>query len=205
MQKLGFTLAEVLITLVIIGVVAVLTVPSLTQNSYADEYRAGLKKAISSLNQALAQHYALEGLSAQDYTSSEDIVNNIFKKRMNVVENNSNFIPTGCTASSAATFTTADGIVYCISAFHSDDNDDQDSACNSYNSTGCIQSANLSTPAPAANVWIDVNGMKKPNTITTSSARPKDVYTAVIYAQKALPYGEATQSILYNKSISANE
>lgn len=201
MKKLGFTLAEVLITLVIIGIVAVLTVPSLTQNSYADEYRAGLKKAISGLNQALTQHYALEGLSAQDYTSSEDIVENILKKRMNVVENNSNFKPTGCTASTAATFTTADGIVFCISAFHSDDTDDQDSACNSYNSTGCVSSANLANPAPAANIWIDVNGMKKPNKMTTSSSRPKDVYTAVIYAQKAVPYGEATQSVLYNRGI----
>lgn len=205
MKKKGFSLAEVLITLVIIGVVAILTVPSITQNSYADEYRAGLKKAISGLNQALAQNYALEGLSAQDYTSSEDIVNNIFKKRMNIIKNESNFIPTGCTASAASTFVTADGIVYCVSAFHSDDTDDQDSACNSYNSTGCVSSANLSTPAPAANVWIDVNGVKKPNKITTSASRPKDVYTAIIYAQKVLPYGEATQSILYNKSLSVNK
>ena len=52
MKKLGFTLAEVLITLVIIGVIAAMTVPTLMNNTNAQEFRSALKKAISVANQA---------------------------------------------------------------------------------------------------------------------------------------------------------
>ena len=88
MKKLGFTLAEVLITLVIIGVIAAMTVPTLMNNTNAQEFRSALKKAISGVNQALTLHYALEGLGAQDYTSENghDIVADLFKKRMNVID-----------------------------------------------------------------------------------------------------------------------
>lgn len=51
----GFTLAEVLITLGIIGVVAALTIPALIQNSQKQEYVTKLKKAYSTINQALVQ------------------------------------------------------------------------------------------------------------------------------------------------------
>ena len=59
MKKLGFTLAEVLITLVIIGVIAAMTVPTLMNNTNAQEFRSALKKAISGANQALTLNYAL--------------------------------------------------------------------------------------------------------------------------------------------------
>ena len=49
-MKRGFTLAEVLITLGIIGVVAALTLPSLIDNYKKQEYVARLPKGISILN-----------------------------------------------------------------------------------------------------------------------------------------------------------
>lgn len=49
----GFTLAEVLITLVIIGVVAAMTVPSLMSNTNHEETLAKTKKAYSSLSQCV--------------------------------------------------------------------------------------------------------------------------------------------------------
>lgn len=42
----AFTIAEVLVTLGIIGVVAAMTLPSLINNSYRKELEAGLKKII---------------------------------------------------------------------------------------------------------------------------------------------------------------
>jgi prepilin-type N-terminal cleavage/methylation domain-containing protein len=48
----GFTLAEVLITLGIIGVVAAMTIPNLIANTNGAKFRSGFKKAISTLNQA---------------------------------------------------------------------------------------------------------------------------------------------------------
>ncbi len=52
MRKLGFTLAEVLITLVVIGVIAATTIPTLINNTNAHEYKSALKKAVSGVNQA---------------------------------------------------------------------------------------------------------------------------------------------------------
>jgi len=49
----GFTLAEVLITLGIIGVVAALTIPTLMANYQKMQYVAGLKKAYAEVNEAI--------------------------------------------------------------------------------------------------------------------------------------------------------
>ena len=126
MKKLGFTLAEVLITLVIIGVIAAMTVPTLMNNTNAQEFRSALKKAISGVNQALTLHYALEGLGAQDYADENDIITNLFEKRMNIVEGayTGGYVINGpggqgsCTPSnttcSKTAFTTQDGIILCI-------------------------------------------------------------------------------------------
>ena len=48
----GFTLAEVLITLGIIGVVAAMTIPTLIANTNGAKFRSQFKKTISTLNQA---------------------------------------------------------------------------------------------------------------------------------------------------------
>lgn len=48
----GFTLAEILITTVVIGVVAALTIPTLIQNSNSKKFVTQFKKSLSTLNQA---------------------------------------------------------------------------------------------------------------------------------------------------------
>lgn len=57
----GFTLAEVLITLGIIGVVAAMTLPTLIQNTRHKELEAGLKKGASEISQALNMYQAENG------------------------------------------------------------------------------------------------------------------------------------------------
>ena len=191
MKKIGFTLAEVLITLVIIGVIAAMTVPTLMNNTNAQEFRSALKKAISGTNQALTLHYALEGLSAQDYTSNSDLVDGVFKTRMSTIDGDENFTSSDC---DGAVFTTADGMMFCVaSTYTSANNDDDSAACDSYNINPC--SSSNATP----NLWIDVNGVKKPNVATTSSKRPKDIYQAMIYAQKVVPFGTPTQEVMFER------
>lgn len=56
MKKSAFTLAEVLITLGIIGVVAAMTIPTLISNYKKTQYVTGLKRAYSMFNQALLQY-----------------------------------------------------------------------------------------------------------------------------------------------------
>lgn len=72
-KRFGFTLAEVLITLGIIGVVAAMTVPTLIQNTNSAKFSAQFKKSVSTLSQAAlmgqAQHdtdFALAKSCASD-------------------------------------------------------------------------------------------------------------------------------------------
>lgn len=51
-KRFGFTLAEVLITLGIIGVVAAMTIPNLIANTNGAKFRSQFKKSISTLSQA---------------------------------------------------------------------------------------------------------------------------------------------------------
>ena len=60
-QKNGFTLAEVLIALVIIGVIAAITVPVLMNNMEEKELKSSLKKNYSILKQFLNNYYIDEG------------------------------------------------------------------------------------------------------------------------------------------------
>ncbi len=65
-KKTGFTLAEVLITLAIIGVVAAISIPSVISNSQQQEFKTGLRKAVSVLNSAITMNMALDGESPYD-------------------------------------------------------------------------------------------------------------------------------------------
>ncbi len=60
MKKNAFTLAEVLITLGIIGVVAAMTIPTLISNTNGAQFKTAYKKALSTLNQAVLMNIALE-------------------------------------------------------------------------------------------------------------------------------------------------
>jgi len=51
-KKSGFTLAEVLITLGIIGVVAAMTIPTLIANTNSAKFKSQFKKTLATLNQA---------------------------------------------------------------------------------------------------------------------------------------------------------
>lgn len=53
MKRLAFTLSEILITLTIVGVVAVLTVPNVTQNVYTKSNIATLQTTMKTLNDAV--------------------------------------------------------------------------------------------------------------------------------------------------------
>ena len=62
-DRAAFTLAEVLITLGIIGVIAALTLPSLIQKYKNQTYVTGLQKGISILNQAFRKAMADDGVT----------------------------------------------------------------------------------------------------------------------------------------------
>ena len=59
-RRFAFTLAEVLITLGIIGVVAAMTIPTLISNTNGAQFKSAYKKALSTLNQAVLMNVAME-------------------------------------------------------------------------------------------------------------------------------------------------
>ena len=64
-KRFGFTLAEVLITLGIIGVVAAMTIPSLIQNTNSVKFSSQFKKDVATLSNALEMaqaHYDITGV-----------------------------------------------------------------------------------------------------------------------------------------------
>ncbi len=207
MRKLGFTLAEVLITLVIIGVIAAMTIPTLLGNTNAQEFRTALKKAISASNQALTLQYALEGVGAGDFSTADELVKGVFAKRMSLIAGSATIVQgqaglqtvtftNGC--SGGAVFVTQDGLMYCVeTSFAGASNGTTDPTaigkCDAFDEEPCTSSSN--TP----NMLIDVNGAKGPNKLTTSSAKPRDIYQAMIYNQKIVPYNQATQEVMYDK------
>ena len=111
MRLKAFTLAEVLITLAIIGVVAALSIPAVISNSQQQEFKTGLRKAVSVLNSAITMNMALDGESPYDNA-------NLFgylMKHMSVVKTTTNMAdmywqidPHGYYANSA--FYTTDGM-----------------------------------------------------------------------------------------------
>ena len=79
--KKAFTLAEVLITLVIIGVVATLTIPTAVSNYRKQEYVSRLKKTYSALAQVSSQIIAEQG-SPINWVTSNDSVYKLYKSKL---------------------------------------------------------------------------------------------------------------------------
>ena len=113
MKKVGFTLAEVLITLAIIGVVAVLTLPALMSNTAEQQARTALKKMTNSLTQAASMNSAIagfdfSGVSVTSSTADEDALTAtgslmaMFLDRLNV-DRSLRFAPSGGTPAQGTT------------------------------------------------------------------------------------------------------
>lgn len=69
MRKNGFTLAEVLITLAIIGVVATMTLPALITNTGEQQAKTAFKKGINTLTEAAQMNSAIAGFDYASVTS----------------------------------------------------------------------------------------------------------------------------------------
>lgn len=70
-RQSGFTLAEVLITLAIIGTVAAMTIPTLMTNTNKIEFKTGFKKILSTTNQAVTMSVALNYIDFSDTTTTD--------------------------------------------------------------------------------------------------------------------------------------
>ena len=215
-KSLGFTLAEVLITLAIIGVVAAMTIPSVIVNTNQSEFKTGLRKAVSVLNSSLTMNIALEGESPYDNA-------NLFgylQQHMSVMKSTTqlDFNNDGNYA-----FYTTDGMRFEFPTsgnqtfkMHEKTNPqtitfNKRTVDNGYigecGSYGLATNVNSTNYAPCL-IMVDVNGDRKPNPANASSSAQytwagpaekllKDVFTIMITDEKAVPLGVSAQKAMY--------
>lgn len=214
MTKKAFTLAEVLITLGIIGVVAAMTMPTLMNSTNGAQYKTAYKKALSVLSQAVVMNVALDDydLSQASETGTGTASQSIYtmlKNRMNVIKTGtgseykliSTSLGSGHTNGAATTFGNSgnnyvlyfnDGIGF---SFPKSSKDCRD--------------ATTTITANKCYGIIDVNGAKSPNKVVTCDtntsgdncvvSNPTDLYPVVFYDQTILPSTDAGRAVLYGK------
>ena len=182
LRKLGFTLAEVLITLGIIGVVAAMTIPTLITQTNDAEFRSGLKKVLSTLNQAITMNMALDdtdfsALTSGDYSDTNTVLY-MFGKRMRVGE--------GSTAAFSEPFTAGGNNV----AFFNDGM-----------AISISTESGLCTEENKCSLIVDVNGNKRPNTLSVSTDTTvplRDQFVLDFYNQQVVPHDEPAKYVLFN-------
>ena len=202
-KNFAFTLAETLITLVIIGIIAAVTIPTITVFYNEYEKTAKIRKTYATLNNALSLAIVLGGdsvfdVSANDFTTVQNYFDNYLKDRLSVTKVCYN--KKGCWNSGDTKYLKG-GNVY-------------------YNRTGIGIGADIITAVLAdgtfinvdvygsSSIWtyfgtkvqnnglvifFDINGEKEPNTVG------KDIF-AVIYSSKGLVpvYNDKTQEQIKN-------
>ena len=81
-DRKAFTLAEVLITLAIIGIVAAMTIPIVIARTTQSEYRTGAKKAFTTLSNVVQQLALQEDMAPEDYEERTDAQNQEYVRLM---------------------------------------------------------------------------------------------------------------------------
>ena len=214
-KQKAFTLAEALVTLVIIGVIAALTIPGILVNTEQHEYKSALKKALSMLNQVIELNIALEGYgpveSAPVTADSEDSFFHMFRNRMNVISTSTSYSWGG---KDNYAFFTADGMRYEFPK-------NPETLGIGGNPAPVFSAGNQQCASPNARIQndagveknepcliiVDVNGQRRPNPMKTPGSykvpgytgRSKilDVFPIIVTDKNAYPFGIVAQRAMF--------
>ena len=227
----AFTLAEVLITLGIIGVVAAMTMPTLINQTNGAQYRAAFKKELSVISQAVTLNVALEDFDFADLTTSDTTgmgtLTTMLKNRTNVVrvatkdDIGSDYVPQAAPATNVS---------YDNAARTNNGNNAPQLAIDGWDTalmfndgsmfmykaadvTGCTAAENGTGTAKVCYGWFDVNGMKGPNKETRCDSTttndtctvkiPTDIFPVKFFDQTILPASNAGRAVLYDNGNTA--
>ncbi len=181
-KQAGFTLAEVLVTLAIIGVVAALTIPTLIQSANQAKYSTGLKKQISVLSSALQMNTANNIDLTAITANSDSALAAYFSSQLNILSDDGNGL-LSLADGTKLQFKGSPGVdtTGCTDA-------DTDGICDAGQGamsglpvglTGAVcPTISATAPLPASGycmVYVDVNGGKTPNKVSVDTAM-SDVY-----------------------------
>ena len=198
----GFTLAEVLITLAIIGVVAALSIPAVISNSQQQEFKTGLRKAVSVLNSAITMNMALDGESPYDnanlfgylmkHMNISEVVEDIYHEKFSVTASGgTNYWNAGFYTVDGMRFEFVDTSTYsneqhflhenpnigiCLGATYLGRRPNNSELwCNGCGSYGLNNNPDNTTKPPCL-IMVDVNGDRKPNPANINCIAQKGDY-----------------------------
>ena len=192
-KKQGFTLAEILITLTVIGVVAALTIPTLLQNTNQAELKTALKRDFADLQQAaLLIKNDFGGTLVNAFPDSDaESLKNAFKGKLSYIKE--------CNATSAwggsGTGASSEGCWYSTNSWQYLNGTIQQGAnlrpgLILNNGTLVTFGMHKSDCSEASGdftycgyIIFDVNGFKKPNIIG------KDIFEVSVTANELIPDG----------------
>lgn len=182
----AFTLAEVLLTLTIIGVVAASVIPGLINNTKNSEYKAAYKKMFATISN-MHNKFIME--QKIPFAHSNEMMDE-YKKNLNYTQYCSNAVAQGCwhnladirtyagkqimsnSVSPYPGFILADGSLIGFSGFSDDENN--------YTTENIPY---LFTSRTYKIMYVDINGFKKPNKIGV------DIQVIDLRANQVLPGG----------------
>ncbi|MFA6989807.1 MAG: prepilin-type N-terminal cleavage/methylation domain-containing protein, partial [Candidatus Gastranaerophilaceae bacterium] len=97
-KRTGFTLAEILITLTIIGIVASMTIPSLLNKTNGTENVVLLKKSYATLSNAITMLSADNGSvpGSLGNAATNDDMANVFISKLNIIKSCGTNATAGC-------------------------------------------------------------------------------------------------------------
>lgn len=187
-KKPGFTLAEVLIVIGIVGIVAEMTIPTVIQNASDQASVIALKKNYSVIQQAITTAVANEGpidtwYTGADATEGNVAVNNIFAKYMRTIKvcgsgspcNTATYKFLSSRVPGYMDFTSSIGLVLA-------------------DGTIMIPSIDLSSYGLLISFFVDVNGIKAPNQVGV------DLFGFAVYGQSRAASLGYNEGILYPNS-----
>lgn len=191
-KKSAFTLAEVLLTLLIIGVVSGLVVPNLINDTQNAEFKTAWKKEYSTINQSYIRLLFEEGGTLKnlcpvvDWVTDSNCIMNKIKTYLNVQKSCSmhRAMSEGCWHPNDGSSTYLNGVQVTVL---------EQPYPGLVLSDGTIMYFSYGNGSCSANVYnhnntcitvsVDVNGFKKPNRYG------KDIYRIAIYPTQIKPFG----------------
>jgi prepilin-type N-terminal cleavage/methylation domain-containing protein len=178
----GFTLAEVLITLLIIGVISSIVIPGIIQDTQQAELKTTWKKTFSDLDQATKKIKLDNGGSLEGIFKSDDNIKSIYKAYLNNVKD-CNYGTAGGNCWPATPLNYLDGTSAGVMVQSSLTLNNGVLLRFIFSDTNCNVPIGSSGINSCAGIAVDVNGFKGPNTAG------KDNFGVWIMQNKIVPFG----------------
>jgi prepilin-type N-terminal cleavage/methylation domain-containing protein len=200
--KSAFTLAEVLITLLIIGVVASMVVPNIIMETQKAELKESFRKTFSDIDQATKLIAVDNGGTIAGTFTGRDSLKNLYAEKLKTIKScNSGYSDGNCwhpAVEGSIKNYNGSNFIYWANDWSSIILvngsfvyfDQAIPACNG-------QYSGLLSPVSCGLIWIDVNGAKPPNTFH------KDIFEIHLIGTRAVPRGSPLYDNGYRNSYYA--